>query len=117
MTCTNTFDICVIRGTNFSLPAGLSATYVEVIEAPAEWEAVMTFVDTGVEVRVEPEINTDDPTMPPVQFIFALDPQETSALPEWDQRYTVDLVRKPEAGELLPRSVERLFGGKVEVHA
>jgi hypothetical protein len=114
----NTFDVCVTRGTDFALDAGLSAAFVEVIEHPNQWEALMVFEDTEeyLELRAPAEVDLSDPTVVPVRFFFRATPVETASLPDWRHRYTVNLIRKPEFPSVIPRQIERLFEGRVEVH-
>lgn len=115
--CVNNADQCLIRGDNFTLDLGL-VNFPEVLANPTDFEGRMVFRETQndneipyLTLIVTPELADDPmPNAPEVFLRFAATPTQTSALPDWNIVYYVELRTVP-----ADTIVQRLLQGDVDV--
>jgi len=119
--CTNNYDICVIRGDTFDMDVGLTSSYQEVLDNPTDWEARMVFreyqdddVTPYLTLIAQTEVNPDPLyDEPPIYYRFNATTTQTQSLPDWDHVYYVELVQ---IGPAVSPIVTRLFQGSVDTH-
>jgi len=114
MSCTNTVQYCVTKGTNFSADVSFTTAWSELIEDPSDYYGEMVFReaqdDDAVDyLQLTAIPDTTDPEAP-VQLHFTASPVETTALPDWDIVGYCDLVSNDGT------SRQRLFNMEVSVN-